>query len=74
VLHAENAAPAAAFLAAHVDAFRPLPIADALDTDLITPGGRRRLAALAEGGHTLQLTPRRTGTDGFFIALFERIS
>ena len=72
VLNSENGKGAAQFLARHPK-FRPVPIQDALDTDLLTSEGRARLAALASGGHTLQLSPRRTGTDGFFIALFERI-
>ncbi len=74
VLHAENGAVADAFLAKHANTYRPIGIAGALNADWITAEGRARLAALAEGGHTLQLSPGRTGTDGFFIALFERIS
>ncbi len=35
--------------------------------------GRCLVEAMA-GGRTLTLTPRRTGTDGFFIALFERLA
>ena len=71
ILAEENDAVAAAFAAASPD-FHPLPIADAAATPDLTDQGRARLAELAEGGHTLQLTPHRTGTDGFFIALFER--
>ena len=37
----------------------------------LTAAGRERISTLARG-HQLQLSPRRTGTDGFFIALFER--
>jgi len=73
VLHAENGAVADAFLTDHASDYRPVRIADALDTDLLTEPARARLADLAQGAHTLQLSPRRTGTDGFFIALFERI-
>jgi 16S rRNA (cytosine967-C5)-methyltransferase len=75
VLPAENADVAAAFAAAihHVD-FRPLPVAEAARTDLLTDFARARLAELSHGGHTVQLSPRRTGTDGFFIALFQRTS
>ena len=71
VLHEENGAVAEAFLARHPD-FAPRSIADALDTPLLTPAARDRLSALADPPHMLQMTPRRTGTDGFFIALFER--
>ena len=71
VLDAENAAVAAAFAEAHPD-FAPVPIAVAAATPDLTEAGRARLAELARDGHTVQLTPHRTGTDGFFIALFER--
>ncbi len=71
MLDQENGQVAAAFAAGHAD-FKPFPIADALRTPHLTDAARDRLAALAGGGHTLQLTPRRTGTDGFFAALFER--
>jgi 16S rRNA (cytosine967-C5)-methyltransferase len=71
IFAAENDAVAAAFASARLD-FRPVPITRAADTPALTQAARDRLAALAGGGHTLQLTPRRTGTDGFFIALFER--
>jgi 16S rRNA (cytosine967-C5)-methyltransferase len=72
VLPVENGDVAVEFAAAHPD-FRPLPINQAADTALLTDFARARLAELSEGRHTVQLSPRRTGTDGFFIALFERI-
>ena len=72
VLGRENEDSTAAFAAEH-PGFRPVRIADVLETPDLTDGGRARLAELAGGGHTLQLTPRRTNTDGFFIALFERM-
>ena len=71
VFTAENDAIADAFAAAHPD-FRPLPIAEAARTAHLHAEGAARLAELAGGSHTIQLTPRRTGTDGFFLALFER--
>jgi 16S rRNA (cytosine967-C5)-methyltransferase len=71
VIDAENGDVAASFAAAH-PAFRPLPITTAAATPDLTDAARARLAELAGGGHTVQLTPRRAGTDGFFIALFER--
>ncbi len=70
MLEQENDAVAIAFAASHPD-FHPIPIVEAPTANLNEPG-RVRLAALAAGGHTLQLTPHRTGTDGFFAALFER--
>jgi 16S rRNA (cytosine967-C5)-methyltransferase len=71
VFAAENDAVAAVFAAAH-PAFSPVPIAKAAQTPDLTDAARQRLAELAGDGHTLQLTPRRSGTDGFFLALFER--
>jgi 16S rRNA (cytosine967-C5)-methyltransferase len=71
VLPAENADVAAEFAAAHPD-FRPLPISQAVQTEMLTDFARERLAELSLGGHTVQLSPHRTGTDGFFVALFER--
>ena len=70
VLARENDDSAAAFAEAH-PGFRPVPIAEAVATPDLTDAGRVRLTELAHG-HTLQLTPARTGTDGFFAALFER--
>jgi 16S rRNA (cytosine967-C5)-methyltransferase len=74
VLASENHDVTEAFAAAHPD-FRPLPIAQAAAASAgLTEAGRARLAELADGGHRVQLSPRRTGTDGFFVALFERTS
>ena len=74
VLPSENADIVAAFADAH-PGLEPLPI-DRAAANLpgLTDAGRARLAELSAGGHTVQLSPRRTGTDGFFIALFERTS
>jgi len=71
VFAAENDAVAAAFAAAH-PAFRAIPIETAAQTPDLTEPAHLRLAEWAGDGHTLQLTPRRSGTDGFFLALFER--
>jgi 16S rRNA (cytosine967-C5)-methyltransferase len=71
VLAAENVDVVAQFAAEHPD-FTPLSVAQAAASPMLTHAGRVRLAALAAGGHTVQLSPRRTATDGFFIALFER--
>ena len=72
VLAQENDAVASAFAGSHPD-FRPLPITRAAQTPALTDAGRQRLAELSGPGHTLQLTPRRAGTDGFFLALYERL-
>ena len=71
VLAAENGAVTDAFAAARSD-FSPLPIERAAQPPMLTIPGRRRLAELAQGGHSVQLSPRRSGTDGFYICLFER--
>lgn len=71
MLARENEDSSAAFEAAHPE-FRPVPVAQALDTPNLTPEGRARLAELAQGGHRLRLSPRRSNTDGFFAALYER--
>ncbi len=71
VFAAENDAVATAFAAAN-PVFHPVSIAKAAQTADLTDAARLRLAELAGDGHTLQLTPRRSGTDGFFLALFER--
>ncbi len=73
LLDEENGQVVADFASTHA-AFGPIPIADAVRTPSLTDAARERLAALAAGGHTLLLTPRRTGTDGFFAALFQRSS
>ena len=70
VLDEENAAVADAFLATHPD-FAPLPIAEAACTANLTDAARARLSQIADG-HRLLLTPHRTHTDGFFLALFTR--
>jgi 16S rRNA (cytosine967-C5)-methyltransferase len=71
VFAAENDAVAKAFANVHPQ-FRPVAITTAAQTPDLTDDARLRLAELADDGHTLQLTPRRSGTDGFFLALFER--
>jgi 16S rRNA (cytosine967-C5)-methyltransferase len=63
LLHEEDEAQAEAFLAAEPD-FAPLPAARAWAE---TIGGR-----CPAGEQHLFLTPARHGTDGFFVALFER--
>jgi 16S rRNA (cytosine967-C5)-methyltransferase len=73
VLPAENSDVIQSFAAKHPQ-FRPLPVSKAAETDMLTDFARTRLAELSQGGHTVQLSPRRTGTDGFYIALFERNS
>ncbi len=63
MLQSENGKPVHDFLARN-PAFRPMPLA---------PVWQRRIGALPPfAGTTLQLTPRRSGTDGFFVALMER--
>jgi 16S rRNA (cytosine967-C5)-methyltransferase len=71
VLARENIDVTDAFVAARPD-FAPLAVAEAARPPMLTPEGRARLVELCGGGHRVQLSPRRSQTDGFFIALFER--
>ncbi len=70
MLRGENEATVDAFEEDHPD-FRPVPIAEALDTPAITDKGRTRLSEMAEG-HRLRLSPASAHTDGFFATLYER--
>jgi 16S rRNA (cytosine967-C5)-methyltransferase len=67
LLPAENGARIAAFRAAHAD-FVPLSMSEAWRD--VLPQTPLPAAALAED--TLLLSPRRTGTDGFFLGLMRR--
>lgn len=72
VLGHENEDSAAAFAGTHGE-FRPVPVVEAAArASGLTEAGRARLAELADGAHQVQLTPARTGTDGFFVALWGR--
>ena len=70
VLAQENGAVADMFAAACPD-FVPLPITEAARTPNLTDQARETLGRIADG-HRLQLTPHRSGTDGFYLALFTR--
>ncbi|WP_296166063.1 RsmB/NOP family class I SAM-dependent RNA methyltransferase [uncultured Brevundimonas sp.] len=70
VLRAENEVTAEAFETAN-PRFRPVAVADLVATHTLTDAARATLAKAANG-HTLRLSPASTGTDGFFIALYER--
>ncbi|MDP1528483.1 MAG: RsmB/NOP family class I SAM-dependent RNA methyltransferase [Rhodoferax sp.] len=70
ILTRENEAVADAFEAAQND-FYPLPIAKALEAATLTDAARTRFAETATDGR-LRLSPASTGTDGFFVALYER--
>ena len=70
MLRGENEATVDAFEEDH-PGFRPLPIAQALETAAITDAGRATLGEIAQG-HRLRMSPATTNTDGFFVALYER--
>ncbi|KAA5805129.1 RsmB/NOP family class I SAM-dependent RNA methyltransferase [Alkalicaulis satelles] len=72
VLPEENGDRVSAFLAANAG-FRAVPVMDALNASAqLTEDGALLLAA-CEGEHgALQLTPARTGTDGFYVCVMER--
>jgi 16S rRNA (cytosine967-C5)-methyltransferase len=63
VLPEENEAQADAFVAANAD-FVPVPVGAIWD-------GLNKLGA--GEGTTLSLSPAKDGTDGFFVAVFERV-
>ncbi|MBO0905892.1 RsmB/NOP family class I SAM-dependent RNA methyltransferase [Jiella sonneratiae] len=72
LFHEENAERVAAFLARHAD--KGFAVADAgarWNALLPQADGRCRIDALG-GGSVLAMTPRLTGTDGFFFAALER--
>jgi len=69
ILDEENDAQAAVFLAAN-PAFQVVPAGPPLDA--ITPGASGKVHFTPTGG--VQLTPHRTGTDGFFAICMRRIS
>ncbi|KQT83808.1 RsmB/NOP family class I SAM-dependent RNA methyltransferase [Aurantimonas sp. Leaf443] len=70
VLRAENAARVEAFLAARPD-FGPADAAALFAT--VFPAGREAIfVEPVATGSVLTMTPRRTGTDGFFFALLTR--
>jgi 16S rRNA (cytosine967-C5)-methyltransferase len=71
VLAEENQQVAKQFLSQSTE-FRAGSVARALASPLIDPAAVPRLQALAEDDFMLQLTPHRSNTDGFFIALYER--
>jgi len=68
ILPEENAGQVAAFIAAYPD-FRPLSFADVLAAAGTAPA----LAGKAlDAGNGVVLSPRRTGTDGFFVSVLRR--
>jgi 16S rRNA (cytosine967-C5)-methyltransferase len=72
VLGRENEDTAAAFAEA-LREFGTTPMTGSVErASGLTKGGQARVAELAAGGHQVQLTPARTGTDGFFVTLFQR--
>lgn len=73
VLPEENGDRVNAFLAANT-AFRPVPVMDALTASgQLTEEGALILSACAGEHGALQLTPARTGTDGFYVCAMERV-
>lgn len=69
LLDDENGAQVRAFLGRHGD-FVLTPVADLLTQ--LGPGAARFAAALRTSPEGVLLTPHRTGTDGFFVALLHR--
>jgi len=70
MLRVENEATVDHFEEDH-PGFAPVEIGGVLASGAITDAGRETLAGLAQG-HRLRMSPAATGTDGFFVALYER--
>ena len=72
VLPEENEERVTAFLAGRSD-FSPVPASEAMAASgRLADGAKARLARL-EGRHgAVQLTPHRTGTDGFYVCVLEK--
>lgn len=72
VLPQENEAPIARFLEAHPE-FQPRPAIEAIrETGELTEQGDLDIAACEGRFGALQLTPARTGTDGFYVCVLGR--
>ena len=72
VLPEENEDRVAAFLEGRED-FTPVPASEAIAASgRLAEGAQDRLARLQGRFGAIQLTPRRTGTDGFYVCVLER--
>lgn len=72
VLPEENEDRVAAFVEGRED-FIPVPASQAMAASgRLAEGARDRLAKLEGRFGAIQLTPRRTGTDGFYVCVLER--
>ncbi len=72
VLPDENEERIAAFLDGRED-FTPAPASEAMAASgRLAEGAKERLARLEGRFGAIQLTPRRTGTDGFYVCVLER--
>ena len=74
VLAQENEAAIEGFLAQHSDTFKPVPAMAAIrETGQLTEQGDLDIGACEGRFGALQLTPARTGTDGFYVCVLERV-
>lgn len=72
VLPEENEDRVAAFLEAHPE-FTPVPASDAMaQSGRLAEGAQERLKVLEGRFGAIQLTPHRTGTDGFYVCVMQR--
>ena len=72
ILPEENEDRVATFLAGFPD-FTPVPASDAMArSGRLVDGARERLAKLEGRYGAIQLTPHRTGTDGFYVCVLEK--
>lgn len=71
MLRGENEATLDVFEEDHPQ-FSPVSISEAAKVKGLTDAGQAMVSEQAAGGHRLRLSPARTGTDGFFVSVFER--
>lgn len=71
-LREENEDRLAAFLAAHPDFTASNALGAIEATGLLTPAGRAALSGCETKDGAVRMTPARTGTDGFFVAVLAR--
>ncbi|XBQ15473.1 MAG: RsmB/NOP family class I SAM-dependent RNA methyltransferase [Oceanicaulis sp.] len=72
VLPEENEERVSAFLEGRTD-FTPVPASEAIAASgRLAQGAKERLAALEGRWGAIQLTPLRTGTDGFYVCVLEK--
>jgi 16S rRNA (cytosine967-C5)-methyltransferase len=68
----ENEDRLSAFLGAHPDFRQSNALGEIENSGLLSAAGRAALEPCATSAGALRMTPARTGTDGFFVAVLRR--